>query len=220
VKDKTGMTIRHHLSEQLLTGYAAGQLPEAFNLIVATHVSLCDECRARLSALEVVGGAMLEEIEEIAMGEAALEAALARIDGLPQATRRAPLKAAGILPAPLADYIGGDLSAVRWQRVGGGVKQAILPTGKDASARLLYIPAGVAVPDHGHKGTELTLVLQGAFADQNDRFGRGDIEIADEDVEHTPVALDGEACICLAVTDAPLRFRGLVPRLAQPLFRI
>jgi putative transcriptional regulator len=63
------MTIRHHLSEQLLTGYAAGQLPEAFNLIVATHVSLCDECRARLAALEAVGGALIEEIDEIAMGE-------------------------------------------------------------------------------------------------------------------------------------------------------
>jgi putative transcriptional regulator len=214
------MTIRHHLSDQLLMAYAAGQLPEAFNLIVATHVSLCDECRARLGAHEAVGGALIEDIEEIAMGEAALEAALARIEGLPQATRAEPLRAAGIFPAPLADYVGGDLSAVRWKRIGGGVKQAILPTGRDATARLLYIPAGVAVPDHGHKGMELTLVLQGAFADENDRFGPGDIEIADEEVEHTPVALAGEDCICLAVTDAPLRFRGLVPRLAQPLFRI
>jgi putative transcriptional regulator len=214
------MTIRHHLSEPLLMAYAAGQLPEAFNLIVATHVSLCDDCRARLGAHEAVGGALIEDIEEIEMGEAALEAALARIDGLPQATQRAPLKAAGILPAPLVDYVGGDLSAVRWTRLGGGVKQAILPTGRDATARLLYIPAGMTMPDHGHKGMELTLVLQGAFADENSRFGRGDIEIADEDVQHTPVALAGEDCICLAVTDAPLRFRGLVPRLAQPLFRI
>jgi putative transcriptional regulator len=214
------MTIRHHLSDPLLMAYSAGQLPEAFNLIVATHVSMCDECRSRLGSYDALGGAVIEDIEEVAMGEAALEAALARIDGLPQATQRAPLKAAGILPAPLVDYVGGDLSAVRWKRVGGGVKQAILPTGRDASARLLYIPAGVAVPDHGHKGTELTLVLQGAFADENDRFGPGDIEIADEEVEHTPVALAGEDCICLAVTDAPLRFRGVIPRLAQPLFRI
>lgn len=214
------MTIRHHLSDQLLMAYSAGQLPEAFNLVVATHVSLCDDCRARLGSFEAVGGALIEDIEEIAMGEAALEAALARIEGLPQATRSEPLKPAGIFPAPLADYVGGDLDAVRWRRVGGGVKQAILPTGRDATARLLYIPAGVAVPDHGHKGMELTLVLQGAFADENDRFGRGDIEIANEEVEHTPVALAGEDCICLAVTDAPLRFRGLVPRLAQPLFRI
>jgi putative transcriptional regulator len=214
------MTIRHHLSDQLLMAYSAGQLPEAFSLVVATHVSMCDECRARLGSFDAVGGALIEDIEEIAMGEAALEAALARIDGLPQATRAEPMKAAGVFPAPLADYVGGDLDSVRWRRVGGGVKQAILPTGRDATARLLYIPAGVAVPDHGHKGMELTLVLQGAFADENDRFGRGDIEIADEDVEHTPVALAGEDCICLAVTDAPLRFRGLVPRLAQPLLRI
>jgi putative transcriptional regulator len=214
------MTIRHHLSDQLLMAYSAGQLPEAFNLVVATHVSLCDECRARLGSFDAVGGALIEDIAEIAMGEAALEAALARIDSLPQATRAEPMKPAGIFPAPLADYVGGDLASVRWRRVGGGVKQAILPTGRDATARLLYIPAGVAVPDHGHKGMELTLVLQGAFADENDRFGRGDVEIADEEVEHTPVALAGEDCICLAVTDAPLRFRGLVPRLAQPLFRI
>ncbi|WP_136644919.1 ChrR family anti-sigma-E factor [Tabrizicola sp. YIM 78059] len=214
------MKIRHHLSDQLLMAYSAGQLPEAFNLVVATHVSMCDECRARLASFDAVGGALIEEIDEIAMGEAALEAALARIDGLPQATRTEPLKTAGIFPAPLADYVGGDLSAVRWRRIGGGVKQAILPTGRSATARLLYIPAGVAVPDHGHRGMELTLVLQGAFADENDRFDRGDIEIADEEVEHTPVALAGEDCICLAATDAPLRFRGLVPRLAQPLFRI
>ena len=214
------MTIRHHLSDQLLMAYAAGQLPEAFNLVVATHVSLCDECRSRLGAFDAVGGALMEEIDEISMGEAALEAALSRIGGLPQATRAEPLKPAGIFPAPLADYIGGDLSAVRWRRIGGGVRQAILPTGPDASARLLYIPAGTAVPDHGHRGMELTLVLQGAFADDNARFNRGDIEIADEELEHTPVALAGQDCICLAATDAPLRFRSMLPRLAQPLFRI
>ena len=214
------MTIRHHLSDQLLTGYAAGTLPEAFNLVVATHVSLCDECRARAASLDAVGGALLDEAEEIAMGEDALARALDRIEGLPQATRSEPLKPAGIFPAPLADYIGGDLSSVRWRKVGGGVKQAILPTARDASVRLLFIPAGTAVPDHGHRGMELTLVLQGAFADANDRFDRGDIEIADEEMEHTPVALAGQDCICLAATDAPLRFRGLIPRLAQPLLRI
>ncbi len=200
--------------------YSAGRLPEAFNLVVATHVSLCDECRARAGSYDAVGGSLLEEAEEIAMGEDALAMTLARIEGMPQATRSEPLKPAGIFPAPLADYIGGDLSTVRWRKVGGGVKQAILPTAKDASVRLLFIPAGTAVPDHGHRGMELTLVLQGAFADANDRFNRGDIEIADEEMEHTPVALAGEDCICLAATDAPLRFRGLIPRLAQPLLRI
>lgn len=214
------MTIRHHLSDQLLMAYAAGSLPEAFNLVVATHVSLCDACRAHLSALEAVGGALIEDQGEAAMGTTALDAALARLDQLPQATIRAPLSAAGIFPAPLADYVGGDLSAVKWRPIGRGVRQAILPTGRDATVRLLYIPAGMAVPDHGHRGTELTLVLQGAFADANAKFARGDLEIADEATEHTPVAIGDVDCICLAATDAPLRFSGLLPRLAQPFFRI
>lgn len=76
------------------------------------------------------------------------------------------------------------------------------------------------MPDHGHRGLELTLVLQGAFRDETDRFGAGDIEIADQELEHTPVAERGLDCICLAATDAPLRFNSFLPKLVQPFFRI
>jgi putative transcriptional regulator len=64
------------------------------------------------------------------------------------------------------------------------------------------------------------LVLQGAFRDETDQFGVGDIEVANEALDHTPVAMDGADCICLAATDAPLRFNSLLPRLAQPFVRI
>lgn len=212
-------TIRHHVSDRLLMAYAAGTLPEAFSLVLATHLSLCDDCRARLGEYEALGGQVLERAE-MSMAEGSLEACLARIDGLAPISRPKPRPARGIFPAPLAEYIGGGLEAVRWRPIGMGVRQAILPTSRDATARLLYIPAGQAVPDHGHRGTELTLVLQGAFADSTDRFGRGDLEIADEDLEHTPIAEAGEDCICLAATDAPLRFNALIPRLLQPVFRI
>jgi putative transcriptional regulator len=214
------MTIRHHLSDQLLMSYAAGELPEAFNLVVATHVSLCDECRAQLASLEAVGGAMIEMADTAPMSADSLAACMDRIDGLSQANARRPLRRAGVFPAPLADYVGGGPEKVRWRNVGMGVKQAMIRTGKDASARLLYIPGGQAVPDHGHRGLELTLVLQGAFRDDSDRFGPGDIEIADEAMQHTPVAEEGQVCICLAATDAPLKFNGLIPRLAQPFFGI
>jgi putative transcriptional regulator len=211
--------IRHHLSEDLLTGYSAGTLPEAFNLLVATHVSLCDECRARLGSLDALGGAVLDAQSEAAMSAGSLAAVMARIaDAAP--LPRAAVVAGGVFPAPLRDYVGGDAGAVRWRSVGGGVRQAILPTSDAASARLLYIPAGRAVPDHGHRGTELTLVLQGAFHDETDHFGRGDVEIADSTLEHTPVAAPGLPCICLAATDAPLRFKGLLPRLLQPFMKI
>ena len=54
----------------------------------------------------------------------------------------------------------------------------------------------------------------------DDYFARGDVETADEHLHHTPVAAQGEPCICLAVTDAPLTFKGLIPRIAQPFLRI
>jgi putative transcriptional regulator len=84
----------------------------------------------------------------------------------------------------------------------------------------LFIPAGVAMPDHGHHGMEMTMVLQGAFQDEGDHFGRGDVEIADSEIEHTPMADLDEDCICLAVTDAPLRFKGLLPRIMQKFIGI
>ena len=211
-------TIQHHLTDALLMAYSAGTLPEAFNLTIAAHVTMCDTCRARLGAFDSVGGALLAGQDSAPMAAGSLQACLAAA----KADRAAPAapRRRSVLPAPLIDYIGGDLNDVKWRPVGLGVRQAILPTDGRATARLLYIPAGAAVPDHGHRGTELTLVLQGAFEDDTARFAKGDIEIADEDLDHTPVADIGADCICLAATDAPLRFRRLIPRIAQPFLRI
>lgn len=211
--------IRHHLTDDLLMAYAAGSLPEAFDLMVATHISLCDHCRARVESFDAVGGHVLGEQDTVTMDQGSLAATMALIaQGAPMAKPTRP--ACSVLPAPLQDYVGGDVNAIRWRSIGMGVKQAILPTTREATARLLFIPAGAAVPDHGHNGIELTMVLQGAFSDEVDHFARGDVEIADEDLEHTPVADMAEDCICLAVTDAPLKFSKLMPRLFQPFLRI
>ena len=188
--------INHHLTPELMMAYSAGTLPEAFGLIVATHVSMCDACRAEIDSFDVVGGVMVDSTSSRELAPDSLAATMRLIS------------------------VGGDLDAIKWRSIGMGVKQAILPTSNDATARLLYIPAGCAVPDHGHNGTELTLVLQGAFSDDEDRFARGDVEVANEDLQHTPIAELGQDCICLAATDAPLKFNALIPRLAQRFLRI
>jgi putative transcriptional regulator len=213
-------TIRHHLTDDLIMGYSAGTLPEAVNLIIATHVSLCDDCRAAVEAHDALGGAVLDATEAETLDESCLDATLAMIRAMDApAPRDITMPRDAVAPAPLLDYIGGSLEAVKWRPVGMGVKQAILKTSPDATARLLYIPAGTAMPDHGHRGLELTLVLQGAFQDDEGYFARGDIEIADAELHHTPVADISQDCICLAVTDAPLRLKGLA-RLAQPFLNI
>ena len=214
--------IQHHLTQSVLMGYAAGSLPEAFNLMVAAHVSLCDTCRAEVESYDAVGGELFAQTpqDDVALSPGSFAATMALIaGGVPDVPE--PVRTQGsILPGPLQDYIGGDLDQVKWRSIGLGVKQAILPTSRDASARLLFIPAGAAMPDHGHQGTEMTMVLQGAFQDEDDYFARGDVEVADSDLHHTPVADIHEDCICLAVTDAPLQFQGLLPKIAQRFARI
>ena len=212
--------IKHHLTDKILLAYSAGQLSEAFNLVVATHISLCDECRVTMSSFEALGGVLLESetVEDITAPD--LQATIALIEATVPAARVTSPRQPTETPFPLSAYIGESLDAIKWKPVGMGVKQAILKTSAAATARLLYIPAGMAVPDHGHGGTELTLVLRGAYSDETAHFKRGDVEIADEKMHHTPVADTHSDCICLAVTDAPLKFSGVLPRLLQPLLRI
>lgn len=213
--------IIHHLNDAVLMAYSAGTLPEAFDLIVASHISLCDTCRAHSESFDALGGEILDTADSAPVSDQSLADTLALIDGgvvAPVITSRNFTP--GVLPGPIQSYVGGDLNAVRWKPIGMGVKQAILPTSKEASARLLLIPAGTAMPDHGHGGTEMTMVLKGAFQDDDEYFARGDVEIADSDLHHTPVADIHEDCVCLAVADAPLQFDKLLPKIAQRFLRI
>ena len=97
------MTIRHHISDSLLMAYSAGQLPEAFSLVLATHLSLCDDCRARLGSYEAVGGAVMADCAETAMSDSSFDQTMARI--LQEAPRFAPepprSTRKGILPGHL-----------------------------------------------------------------------------------------------------------------------
>jgi len=216
----TDFSPNHHLPDTLIQAYAAGTLCEAFSLVVACHISLCDSCRASLGAVEALGGAILDETPTAPMMPEAFADVMARIENEPQPVTPTVAPSASVFPAPLQDYAGANPEATRWRSVGGGVRQAMLDVSGSETARLLYIPAGKAVPEHTHDGLELTLVLQGAFSDKVAQFKRGDLEIGDGDLDHQPIADEGLDCICLAASDAPLRFKGLLPRIMQPFIGI
>ncbi|MCE8510461.1 ChrR family anti-sigma-E factor [Ruegeria pomeroyi] len=208
--------ITHHIPDAMIAAYAAGNLSHAFSMVVASHLSFCRECQAALGAHQSAGGALLEQSERASISGDLKANVMALLDA--PVTPEPVYDATGIYPGPVMQALKGG--APRWKTLGMGVRQSILFEGDGGSARLLYIPAGQAVPDHTHNGLELTLVLQGSFSDETGRFAAGDVEIGDEDLEHTPVADAGDPCICLAATDAPLRFNAFMPRLLQPLFRI
>lgn len=219
------MKITHHIGDEMLEAYVTGELSEGWSLAVATHLALCPACRRRSQALEAVGGALLEQAETAAVADDSFDRVMSRVMDGDVAVKARPAAAvataAPVLPEPLRSYLGGDVDEIPWRSLGRKARQIIVKTGDDGtSVRLLRIPAGEPVPEHGHRGMELTVVLSGALVDGSERFMRGDVEQADESVEHQPRAGEGEDCICLAVTDAPLRFKSFIVRLAQPFLKI
>lgn len=220
------MTIRHHISDDLLVSYASGSLAEGWSVAVATHLALCPACRRRLTVAEGIGGALLETMsadEPVDVSWASVRGRLAASTQrpAPRAPEPSPAAPSGGLPEPLRSYVGGDIETLRWRTLGRGAYHLPIRTADtETKIRLLRIPAGKPVPEHGHGGRELTLVLSGSFVDGDKVFARGDIEDADASLTHQPVATPEADCICLAVTDAPLRFRSWIVRAIQPLLGI
>ena len=218
------MTISHHISDDLLMSYAAGSLAEGWSIAVATHIALCPSCRRRLTVAEEVGGELLETMEDEASVEQSWASVRGRLQqqdrGMPAVAETSPGRSGG-LPEPLRSYVGGDFDTLKWRPLGRGAYQIPIKTGdRETMVRLLRIPAGKPVPEHSHGGRELTLVLAGSFHDGTGLFARGDLEDADASLTHQPVATPDADCICLAVTDAPLKFRSWIMRAIQPLLGI
>lgn len=221
------MTIRHHVSDDLLASYAAGNLAEGWSIAVATHLALCPSCRRRLAVAEAVGGELLESLSVetpmpdswASVRERLLQPVKTKTS---DAEHRAPASLpSGGLPEPLRSYVGGGIDQLKWRSLGRGAYQIPIKTGdRETRVRLLRIPAGNPVPEHSHGGRELTLVLSGSFVDGDDVFARGDLEDADASLTHQPLATPDSDCICLAVTDAPLKFSSWIVRAIQPILRI
>ncbi|WP_027854235.1 ChrR family anti-sigma-E factor [Marinobacterium litorale] len=217
------MKISHHFDDATLIAYASGSLPQGMAVLVGSHLHWCKACRDRAREADAVGGSLLEEIEPVEMSGDALAQMLDCLD-LPEAQRlpstepevRSQKAMETGLPAPLAELLGRPLDQLQWRRIGYGVHQYDLGLEGPGATRLLRIAPGVSVPHHSHRGNELTLILRGSYSDELGRFCAGDVADVDTDVAHQPIVDTGEECICLIATDAPLKFSGLMGRLAQP----
>lgn len=215
----------HHLTDELLLDYAAGNLDAMTGMLVATHLALCPACRAAVADGDRLGGTLLEDLPAASLTGDALARTMSAIDGIPvdgpaAATAAGDDGLSDLLPRPLRDVVGNDIERLDWRRRFPGVQEALIATTPDGpTASLLRIQAGRAVPRHTHHGEEYTMVLSGGFTDHLGSFRRGDVAITDATVQHRPVADRHGDCLCLAVTDAPLHFAGPLGWLINPFLR-
>lgn len=197
--------------DALLADYAAGRLARPLHGLVAAHLAIKPENRNYVAALEAVQARAVDEIapQPLSRRDAMLEKIFAS-----EATRGSDLPD-DVIPPSLRALAGTGLSGLDWKSKLPGMKEFQIKDKSVGEAVFYWIKPGRQMPSHTHEGTEVTLVLKGGFSDTYGHYRRGDIAIADGEVDHQPRADEDEDCICFAVTDAPLRLTGPLGRMLR-----
>ncbi|WP_300377888.1 ChrR family anti-sigma-E factor [Henriciella sp.] len=204
---------------ELYSAYAAGRLSPAYALMVETQAAMRDDVRRDIDVAEAIAGVMFEQEDIDPMTPTAFEAALRAIDEHEETEERSveAAEAAGSaldellgLPEPLRERALEACGDQGWQRMTAGVSRIDLNGQGRTHAHLYRIQPGASVPTHSHRGDELTLVLRGGFSDEFGTYGPGQICRQTPDYTHKPVADDDGVCICLAVSEGGMKFKGVL----------
>jgi len=102
----------------------------------------------------------------------------------------------------------GPIENIKWKQVYKGFKEFEPKIDDKDELKLIKMDPGASVPVHSHGGKEYILVLKGSFSDEYGEYKKGDIQINDQQIKHTPVACDKDGCICLAITERDVIFFG------------
>jgi putative transcriptional regulator len=214
--------INKHPAQELLVEYTTGSLSVAPTISITTHLQFCDQCRHMTESLAAIGGELLEETKAIPVSTDLLERVLSCLDE-PGSTaesvsiRRAPVvdETIAMLPQFVKQFLPeGNLD---WRFLSPSLKKSVISVGEDIHELALHlIKAGGKAPEHGHNGSEITVVLKGSFSDEDGVYHPGDFIVREPGEVHRPTAARNEECICLSVLAAPIKLTG-IKRVFNPL---
>lgn len=210
---------RHHPDSLSLMEYSAGNLSEPHALCIRLHLDQCPHCRSRVDTLNSLGAVMMDQQPKVSVSDTSFEQLLARIDEVPQTSQ--PVVNSPRL-SPLQKLLGDDINDLPWKRQLGDVSVLDISEkfpGQEERVVLQKLVAGGKAPAHTHRGTETTIVLQGAFSDSKGVFNQWDFVVLTDQDFHKPVAIGHEDCITLSILSAPLKLTGTFGRLLNPFLR-
>ena len=225
--------IKHHPHTDLLLAHAQGELPLSMSIAIAAHCALCHECQSQVSrfteqAAELAFLAPSQTAEPAFISETdtaqddAWQQMLSHIMDLPEAT---PTESDYLAKATVSlnhKHVRYEIPTVfrqhiahPWQQIGKVSRMRFDVDESHTRASLLHIDALGEIPQHTHKGYELTLLLAGEFSDINGQYVPGDFIILDGNTQHSPKTQSG--CLCYTVLDAPLYFTKGLSKLLNPI---
>ncbi len=221
---------KSRIPSDILFAYAVGDLDPGIRLLVGCQASFNPRAAQEIAFNEALGGAFLEHETPQPMSEGALEDVMSRLDQLradvrPPAQDSSVYREVNLLPEPAKSIALRHADGDGWSFMAPGVKCMDLSgdpelKGTTVDVRLMRLEPGKGAPKHTHGGSELTLVLTGAFRDETGVYGPGDLSVATPKLTHRPIAEPGDVCIALAVTDAPLELTGVMGGVQRLLRRV
>ena len=230
-------TVKFHPSEHLLSEFVQGRLDPTMALMVSAHCDMCSECQQKCQELTLVAAseafqtpttAGLESFAHFPVEEQEIFMQMMQnITELPalqthQNFNRSVEPKEGMLdldgkkfmlPRSLRRYA---FKTQGWKKLVGKLWQSQVDLGGDSRAEFIYMEQGGTVPEHTHRGNELTLVINGEFEDGVNCYSDGDLIMLDSQHTHAPKAKDDEGCLVFSIVDQPLHFTSGLARLLNP----
>ena len=110
--------------------------------------------------------------------------------------------------------------SLNWSPALNKLSFASLGAESESRLYLIHIGAGATVPQHSHRGNELTLVLDGQYTDAMGEYNTGDFVQLGANHSHSPQTAANEGCLVVSMVDAPLHFTEGWSRLINPLSQL
>lgn len=220
--------VKHHPSDNMLVEFSAGTLDWALSIVVSAHLQFCPRCKKQIAECNSVGGSMLESSKHAEVSSESFEKLMARIKATPDVEKQrsgdygrgASRSEISGLPRVVQKLLPKD-KALKWRHVSPSLKEAVLEAGQsDYEICFHKIKKGGRVAEHGHRGMEATLVLEGSFSDAEGNYAQGDFILKEPGEVHRPMAAQDQDCLCLSVAAAPVKVTGFMGKLVNPFLSI
>jgi len=224
--------IKHHPKFELIQAYVNGELPASLSIGITLHADLCPVCQQKIVQLtEQVAERSFEESNDPLLSELNkldFENDITEdyffdsminditdsndIDTLIEVASKEIIfkDKSYTLPRALNNVSMGKAANV------GKLSRARLQLDEnEIHSNLLHINPGGGVPEHTHKGFELTVLLDGSFSDDRGEYHKGDFIMLDGTSTHNPISEKG--CLCYTVANDALHFTQGINKLLNPI---
>ena len=185
------------VKNQLIFDFASGLLGPAKSIFTSTYLQLNSDASKIADTFENILGENLNEIENIKPKHLKFTDCINNLND----EKTLPVK------DPITSFFG-DLKLINWKQVYKGFSEHTSSIDDKDELKLIKMDPGVSVPLHSHGGKEYILVLEGSFCDEYGKYSKGDIQVNDQKIKHTPVASKETGCVCLSITEKDVIFFG------------